>query len=151
LFTTVVGRWVPQRTYTVTVTYLIDIGRVCALALGSILLAYLIYGQARFRREYAYLYRQKDFWRYGHGDALNERHRIVELLLIASKGQAHYGLDREAQAFDNAARLAADPHLIDTMLAPDTVLPLWLDDYMADYRVRVGIFGRHTDTVTADG
>lgn len=132
------------------VTDLIDIGRAVAMCLGCVLLLYLIYGQVRFHREYAHLYRNRDHWRYGHGDALNERHRIVELLLIASKSQAHYGLDREARTFDNAARLAADPHLIDALLPPDTTLPYWLADYMTDYRARLAVFGRRQETV-ADG
>jgi len=128
-----------------TISYWLDIGRLVALCLGSILLTYLIYGQWRFHREFAHLYRKQDFWRFGHGDALNERHRVIELLLIASKSQEHYGLEREARAYENAARLAAEPHLIDVLIPPDTMLPFWLADYMRDHRARVAIFGRRED------
>jgi hypothetical protein len=128
-----------------TISNLLDLGRLIVLALGAVLLLYLIFAQWRFHREYAHLYLKRDFWRYGHGDALNERHRIVELLLIAAAAQEHYGLGREARAYENAARLAAEPHLIDILIAPDTVLPFWLADYMRDHRARAAIFGRREE------
>src|SRR5690348_14303474 len=113
-----------------TIAALLDIGRLVVLVLAGILLTYLIFAQWRFHREYAHMYRSRDFWRWGHGDALNERHRIVELLLLVANAQAHYGLEREARAYESAAKLAAEPQLIDVIIAPDTVLPFWLADYM---------------------
>lgn len=120
---------------------LANIFRLTAWCLVVTLLVYLIYGQWSWRRHYGHLHLQRDRWRYGYGDALDERLRIVELLHTAARGHEHHGHSEDARALRDAAQLVAEPHLIDSYTGRQIELPDWLAVLMRDHRARVAIFG----------
>lgn len=123
-----------------------DVLRLATFGLAILLLAYLMYGQWKFHRLYGRTFTRREYWRYGHGDALHERYRVIELLHAAARGCEHHGLTTEAQGMYDAASLVGEPHLIDNYVTRQTVLPYWLADYMRDHRARASLFNDRKDT-----
>lgn len=118
-----------------------DVIRLVVFSLASLLLLYLIYGQWVFHRKYSHTFERREYWRYGNGEALHERYRVIELLEAAARGCDHHGLKEQAQCMRDAAMLTAQPHLIDTYVTRQMVLPYWLADYMRDHRAHAALFG----------
>jgi hypothetical protein len=127
-----------------------DVIRLVAFSLATLLLLYLIYGQWVFHRKYAHTYQRREFWRYGHGDALHERYRVIELLEAAARGCEQHGLADRAQGMRDAASLVAQPHLIDKYVTRQLVLPYWLADFMRDHRAQAALFGERKESDSGD-